>query len=218
MASENGLRVLTDAQWEVLEPLVLVLAVRPAAKTPHEELRCTMSAILWRCRNGTGRRAIPAGLGQWWKAAQTFIRWGKKSVWERLLALAQEQEHAGGVELGMAFLDGTNIRAHAKAAGTAKKGSGAPKTSLPRAAIWRSTNQLSRRSIISGRGSQATWFGSGPGGCIPHVLLPRPAKPKVNQDFGAMAASRTAKPVIVPVRLSLDLAEVWVVGQGAEAF
>lgn len=118
MASESGLRVLTDAQWEVLEPLVL--AVRPAAKTPHADLRCTMSAILWRCRNGTGWRAIPAELGEWWKAAQTFIRWGKQGVWERLLALAQER--AGGVELGMVFLDGTNIRAHAKAAGAAKKG------------------------------------------------------------------------------------------------
>jgi hypothetical protein len=39
-------------------------------------------------------------------------------VWERLLELAQ----ARGVELGMAFLDGTNIRAHQKAAGAANKG------------------------------------------------------------------------------------------------
>jgi hypothetical protein len=38
-------------------------------------------------------------------------------VWERLLAVAQ----ARGVELGMAFLDGTSIRAHQKAAGATKK-------------------------------------------------------------------------------------------------
>jgi hypothetical protein len=38
-------------------------------------------------------------------------------VWERLLGLAQERD----VELGMAFLDGTAIRAHAKAAGAPKK-------------------------------------------------------------------------------------------------
>ena len=41
-------------------------------------------------------------------------------MWERLLELAQGR--AGGVELGLAFLDGTNIRAHAKAAGAPKKG------------------------------------------------------------------------------------------------
>ena len=50
-------------------------------------------------------------------AAQTFIRWAKLGVWERLFALAQEQ----GVALGMTFLDGTTIRAHHKAAGAAKK-------------------------------------------------------------------------------------------------
>ena len=38
-------------------------------------------------------------------------------MWECLLTLAQER----GVQLGMAFLDGTNIRAHQKAAGAAKK-------------------------------------------------------------------------------------------------
>ena len=50
-------------------------------------------------------------------AAQTFIRWSRLGVWERMLAMAQER----GVELGMAFLDGTSIRAHHKAAGAAKK-------------------------------------------------------------------------------------------------
>ena len=41
-------------------------------------------------------------------AAQTFIRWSRLGVWERLLDLAQ----ARGVTLGMVFLDGTNVRAH----------------------------------------------------------------------------------------------------------
>jgi hypothetical protein len=52
-------------------------------------------------------------------AAQMFNRWGHGGVWERLLELAQQR---GGVKLGMSFLDGTNIRAHQKAAGAAKKG------------------------------------------------------------------------------------------------
>jgi hypothetical protein len=51
-------------------------------------------------------------------AAQTFIRWGRHGVWERLLSLVQEK----GVRLGMVFLDGSNMRAHQKAAGAAKKG------------------------------------------------------------------------------------------------
>jgi glycine cleavage system protein P-like pyridoxal-binding family len=52
-------------------------------------------------------------------AAQCFIRWGRHGVWERLLSLVQEK----GMRLGLVFLDGSNIQAHQKAAGTAKKGS-----------------------------------------------------------------------------------------------
>ena len=107
---------LTDAQWAVLGPLVE--ACRPHAKVPPSNLRRTVEAIVWRCRNGARWRAVPAELGPWWMAAQTFIRWARLGVWERLLEAAQ----ARGVELGMAFLDGTSIRAHAKAAGAAKKG------------------------------------------------------------------------------------------------
>ena len=107
--------VLTDGQWAELEPLVEVC--RPHAKVPPSHLRRTVEAILWRCQNGAKWRAIPADLGPW-KAAQIFIRWARLGVWDRLLDLAQKR----GVELGMAFLDGTNIRAHAKAAGASKKG------------------------------------------------------------------------------------------------
>ena len=89
-------------------------------QTLPKELRRTIAAILWRHRNGATWRAIPADLGPWWLAARPFIRWAEAGVWERLLELVQE--HAGGLEPGPAFLDGTNVRAHAKAAGAPKKG------------------------------------------------------------------------------------------------
>ena len=107
--------MLTDKEWAVLEPIVE--ACRPHAKVPPRELRRTVSAILWRHENGAKWRSIPAELGPWWMAAQTFIRWSRLGAWERMLATAQER----GVALGMAFLDGTSIRAHHKAAGAAKK-------------------------------------------------------------------------------------------------
>ena len=108
--------MLTDAQWAELEPLVE--ACRPHAKVPLSDLRRTVEAIIWRCRNGATWRALPAELGPWWKAAQVFIRWARLGVWDRLLDLAK----ARGVELGVTFLDATNVRAHAKAAGASKKG------------------------------------------------------------------------------------------------
>ena len=108
--------MLTDAQWTMLEPLVE--ACRPHAKVPPSQLRRTLSAILWRHENAAKWRALPAELGPWWMAAQTFIRWARLGVWERLLSLVQER----GFQLGMTFLDGTNVRAHQKAAGAARKG------------------------------------------------------------------------------------------------
>ena len=117
MADRDRLKVLTDAQWEVLAPLIA--ACRPPYKTDHHDLRRTIEAIIWRHDNGAKWRSIPPHLGPWWMAAQTFNRWSRHGVWERLLQQAQQRE---GVKLGMAFLDGTTIRAHQKAAGAAKKG------------------------------------------------------------------------------------------------
>jgi transposase len=100
----------------VLEPLVE--ACRPKGKTPPQDLRRTLEAILWRHRNGARWRAIPSELGPWGRAAQTFIRWARLGAWERLLRLARER----GVKLGMALLDGSSSRAPQKAAGAARRG------------------------------------------------------------------------------------------------
>lgn len=63
MASKDRGRVPTDAQWAVLEPLVL--EVRPRGKTPHGDMRRTLEAIIWRHGNGAAWRTIPAALGTW---------------------------------------------------------------------------------------------------------------------------------------------------------
>ena len=108
--------MLSDAQWALLEPLIE--ACRPKGKTPPQDLRRTLSAILWRHENGAKWRAVPEELGPWWRAAQIFIRWARAGVWERLLSLVQER----GIKLGMVCLDGTSVRAHQKAAGARRKG------------------------------------------------------------------------------------------------
>ena len=108
--------MLSDGQWALLEPLIE--ACRPKGKTPPQDLRRTLSAILWRHQNGAKWRAVPEELGPWWRAAQIFIRWARAGVWERLLSLVQEC----GIKLGMVFLDGTSVRAHQKAAGARRKG------------------------------------------------------------------------------------------------
>jgi transposase len=134
-------QVLTDAQWEVLAPLIE--ACRPPHKTEHHDLRRTIEAIIWRHDSGAKWRQIPAALGPWWMAAQTFSRWSRLGAWERLLDLAQQR---GGVEAGMAFLDGTSIRAHHKAAGAAKKGDPRRSATSARRSVGRAAAMGPRRA------------------------------------------------------------------------
>ena len=158
--------MLSDAQWGELEPLIE--ACRPKAKTPPEELRRTISAILWRHQNGAKWRAIPEELGPWWQAAQIFIRWARAGVWERLLDRVQER----GVALGMVFLDGSNVRAHQKAAGAAKKGGSAAERDA-REALGRSRGGYGTKAcvIADGRG-RAVAFRIAPGQAheLPHAI------------------------------------------------
>ena len=54
--------MLSDAQLALLEPLIE--ACRPKGKTPPQDLRRTLSAILWRHGNGAKSRAVPEELGE----------------------------------------------------------------------------------------------------------------------------------------------------------
>ncbi len=137
MADGSGVQVFTDAAWAEWEPLIE--EVRPRGKTPPKDLRRTISAILWRHQNGAKWRSLPAELGPWWLAAQLFICWSKRGVWERLLDLVQQR----GVALGMTFIDGTTVRAHQKAAGAEKRG--------PTARSETSARRLAARAAATGR-------------------------------------------------------------------
>lgn len=108
--------MLTDAPWAMLEPLVE--QCRPKGRTPPQDQRRMFEAILWHHANGAKWRAVPAELAPWWRTAQTFIRWVRLGVWERLLNLLQER----GIQFGMSFLDGTSVRASQKAAGARRNG------------------------------------------------------------------------------------------------
>ncbi len=150
--------VLADQQWSVLEPLLN--EVRPWAARPIRELRRTIEAIVWRQQNGAKWRSVPAELGPWWMAAQTFIRWARLGVWERLHRLVQE--HCG-LELGMVFLDGTVIRAHQKAAGACKRGL-TPAASAEAQALGRSRGGYGTKGhVLADAGGRAVAFAVTPG-------------------------------------------------------
>src|ERR687891_194881 len=89
---DRGGAMLSDGQWALLEPLIE--ACRPKGKTPPQDLRRTLSAILWRHQNGAKWRSIPDELGPWWRAAQIFIRWGRAIAFRIAPGQAHELPHA----------------------------------------------------------------------------------------------------------------------------
>src|SRR3954453_13053642 len=165
MTKNPGIHVLTDARWAELEPLIA--AVRPPCQGPHATLRETIEAILWRHQNGAKGRRSPGEPGPRWKAAQTpdqvrgrlFIRWAHLGVCECLLNRGQQR----GVALGLAFLDGTSIRAHQKAAGADKRGVDGEQRDR-REALGRSRGGCGTKAcvIADGRG-RAVAFALAPG-------------------------------------------------------
>jgi len=106
------MQILSDSEWSRVKAALDV--ARCGTGRPLKEERKTVEAVIWRQRNGAKWRAVPSELGPWWRAAQLHIRWSRAGIWERAFAVLRE---AGQPDLGEVFLDGTNVRAHHKAAG-----------------------------------------------------------------------------------------------------
>jgi transposase len=104
--------MLTDEQWAALK--AALDAVRSSRRRPMKHERQTVEAVLWRLRNGAKWRAIPPEMGPWHRAANLHRRWSVLGVWERSFEHLRE---AGQPDLAEVMLDGTSVRAHAKAAG-----------------------------------------------------------------------------------------------------
>ena len=81
--------------------------------------RQTVEAVLWRLQNGAKWRAVPVEFGPWHRAANLHRRWSRLGVWRR--AFEYLRDH-GQPELAELMMDGSVIRAHAKAAGAEKGG------------------------------------------------------------------------------------------------
>jgi transposase len=75
-------RVLTDGQWQRIEPLI---SGKKGDKGRHgEDNRLFVDAVVWLVRAGAPGRDLPEEFGKWNSMFRRFRRWAKKSVWERL--------------------------------------------------------------------------------------------------------------------------------------
>ena len=104
--------MLSDDQWVALK--AALDTVRSPRRRPMKHERQTVEAVLWRLKNGARWRAVPAEFGPWARAANLHRRWSVMGIWQRAF---EHLRDAGHPDLAEVMLDGSSIRAHAKAAG-----------------------------------------------------------------------------------------------------
>ena len=77
---------LTDAEWEIIEPLMPGRAERPRGGRPRRDDRRVLNGIFFVLRTGTPWRDLPERYGPYTTAYNRFNRWAKEGVWVRVFA------------------------------------------------------------------------------------------------------------------------------------
>ncbi|MDO4900465.1 IS5 family transposase [Actinomyces sp.] len=109
---------LTDAQWELLAPLLPRESGRGRPRV--YPLRDMINAIRWRTRVGAPWRDIPPHYGPWWRAYALYRAWQLAGIWERIESALVAQADTAGRTGWRVSVDSTTCRAHVHAAGARK--------------------------------------------------------------------------------------------------
>ena len=107
-------KILRDDQWERIKDLLPGKAGDPGAR--GKDNRLFVEAVLWIARTGSPWRDLDPALGNWHATYTRFSRWGKKGVWQRIIAAISDD-----ADLEALLIDSTVVRAHQHAAGAQKK-------------------------------------------------------------------------------------------------
>jgi transposase len=106
-------RLLSDAQWERVAPLLPGKVGAPGRSGGDNRL--FLEAVLWMVRTGAPWRDLPELFGSWNSVFRRFRRWAQAGVFERLFHIL-----SGDPDFEYALIDGTIIRVHQH--GTGAKG------------------------------------------------------------------------------------------------
>ena len=73
---------LTDAQWEILAPLLP--PAKPGGRPRSVDLREVLNGVLYVLRSGCPWRMLPHDLPPWQTVYKHFRRWSGDGTWERI--------------------------------------------------------------------------------------------------------------------------------------
>ena len=99
-------RVLTDAQWALMEPFCLGKKSDPGRTGPDG--REFLDAVLWIVRTSSPWRDLPDGFGKWNSVYRRFAEWRDKGVFIAMFdALGRED-----ADMEYAMIDATIVHVH----------------------------------------------------------------------------------------------------------
>ncbi len=104
---------LTNAQWEVREPLIPDPVRRADGHgRPWRDSRSVLNGILWVLRTGAPWRDLPARYPPYQTCHRRFQRWNDEGVLDAILrALAEDLKEQGRLDPSECFIDGTFVGA-----------------------------------------------------------------------------------------------------------
>lgn len=116
-------RVISDAQWGIIEPFCLGKKSDPGQT--GRDPRLFMEAVLWIVRTGAQWRELPGEFGKWNSVFKRFRRWVQADAFYRIFKIL-----ASDFDMEYAMIDGTIVKVHRSGQG-AKGGLSARPSDAP---------------------------------------------------------------------------------------
>ena len=97
---------LSDAQWELIEPILRPKRRSDGRGRPWQDTRAVLNGILWVLGTGAQWRELPKKYPPYQTCHRRFQRWVREGKLEEILRVLAEELHARGkLELEEGFID-----------------------------------------------------------------------------------------------------------------
>ena len=132
---------LTDAQWEVIEPILRPKRRSDGRGRPWQDPRAVLNGILWVLGTGAQWRELPKKYPPYQTCHRRFQQWVREGNLEGILrVLAEELQARGKLQLEEAFIDAsfTGAKKGASRSGRPSAAKGRKSSLSPMITVFRS--------------------------------------------------------------------------------